>query len=78
MTGHCLGAAAGIEAVATVKAIQTSKLHPTINLKDPEEELGDIDPVRDHAIDHTVDVAMSNSFGFGGHNSVILLAPYKE
>lgn len=78
MTGHCLGAAAGIEAVATVKAIQTSKLHPTINLKDPEEELGDIDPVRDHAIDYTVDVAMSNSFGFGGHNSVILLAPYKE
>lgn len=78
MTGHCLGAAAGIEAVATLKAIQTSKLHPTINLKDPEEELEGFDVIQDQAKEHTIDVAMSNSFGFGGHNSVILLAPYQE
>lgn len=78
MTGHCLGAAAGIEAVATIKAIQTSKLHPTTNLNDPEEELGEIDPIQGHAIDYTVNLAMSNSFGFGGHNSAILLAPYQE
>lgn len=78
MTGHCLGAAAAVEAVATVKAIETSKLHPTINLKDPEEELEGIDVVMGDAQDHEIDVAMSNSFGFGGHNSVILLAPFKE
>ena len=77
MTGHCLGAAAGIEAVATVKAIQTSKLHPTINLKEPEKELEGFDPIPDGPIDHEIDVAMSNSFGFGGHNSAILLAPYR-
>lgn len=78
MTGHCLGAAAGIEAIATVKAIQTSKLHPTINVKDPEEELKGIDIIPDRAKEHQVDVAMSNSFGFGGHNSVILLAPFSH
>ena len=76
MIGHCLGAAAGIEAIATVQAIVTSKVHPTMNLHDPEEELGGLDPVVEEAKDHEVDVAMSNSFGFGGHNSVILLAPY--
>jgi len=78
MIGHCLGAAAGMEAIATIKAIQTGKLHPTINLTDPEEEMKGIDAVQGQAIDHKVDVAMSNSFGFGGHNSVILLAPFKE
>lgn len=78
MIGHGLGAAAGLEAVATVKAIQTAKLHPTINLKDPEEELEEVDLVSDYAVDHSVDVAASSSFGFGGHNSVILLAPYRE
>lgn len=78
MIGHCLGAAAGIEAITTVKAIETSKLHPTMNLDNPEEELGDLDPVSGKAKEHKIDVAMSNSFGFGGHNSVILLAPYKE
>ncbi|MBS0630039.1 MAG: beta-ketoacyl-ACP synthase II [Verrucomicrobia bacterium] len=76
MTGHCLGAAAGIEAVATIKAIQTGKLHPTINLEDPEECVQDLDIVR-QAQDHKIDVALSNSFGFGGHNSSILFAPYR-
>jgi 3-oxoacyl-[acyl-carrier-protein] synthase II len=77
MTGHCLGAAGGIEAIATVKAIQTSMLHPTINLKDPEEELGDLDPVANEAQKHTIRAAISSSFGFGGHNSVLVFAPYK-
>ena len=77
MTGHCLGAASGIEAVATVKAILTDKLHPTINLENPEEELGDLDPVANKAQDHKVKAAISCSFGFGGHNSTIVLAPYK-
>lgn len=76
MTGHCLGAAAGIEAVATIQAILTGQIHPTINLEDPEECIQDLDVVR-HAQKHQIDVALSNSFGFGGHNSSILFAPYR-
>ncbi len=75
MIGHCLGAAAGIEAIATILAIQKGKIHPTINLDDPEEVIGDLDIVRE-AEDHKIDVALSNSFGFGGHNSSLLFAPY--
>jgi 3-oxoacyl-[acyl-carrier-protein] synthase II len=76
MTGHCLGAAAGIEAVATIKAIKTGKIHPTINLEDPVEEIADLDIVT-QAEDVEIDVALSNSFGFGGHNSSLLFAPYR-
>lgn len=76
MTGHCLGAAGGIEAIATIKAITTGKLHPTINLDDPID-LGGIDPVAHKAQSHKIDVAISNSFGFGGHNSTVVFAPYK-
>jgi 3-oxoacyl-[acyl-carrier-protein] synthase II len=77
MTGHCLGAAGGIEAIATIKAIQTGMLHPTINLDEPEEELMDIDVVAHTAKPHRITGAMSNSFGFGGHNSVLIFAPYQ-
>ena len=75
MTGHCLGAAGGIEAVVALKAIETSKLHPTINLNDPEEELSHFDFVGKDPQEHKVDVALSFSLGFGGHNSAILLGP---
>lgn len=77
MTGHCLGAAAGIEAAVVVKAIQRGKLHPTINLDDPEECLSGLDIVKGEAVDWDIDVALSNSFGFGGHNSALLFAPYR-
>ena len=76
MIGHCLGAAGGIEAIVTIKAIMTGKLHPTINLEDPEEGLGEVDPISDGAIDYTVTAGLSNSFGFGGHNSSLIFAPY--
>lgn len=76
ITGHCLGAAGGIEAIATIKAINTGMLHPTINLDDPEDEVKDIDTVRGSAKPHKITAAISNSFGFGGHNSVIVFAPY--
>ena len=76
MTGHCLGAAAGIEAVATISAIQTGQIHPTINLDDPEEAIKDLDIVT-AAQEHKIDVALSNSFGFGGHNSSLLFAPFE-
>ena len=72
MTGHCLGAAAGIEAIATIKALRTGKLHPNLNIHDPEEELQDFNLVGDSAEDFEVKAALSNSFGFGGHNSVVI------
>lgn len=77
MIGHGLGAAGGLEAIATIMAIQTGMIHPTINVEDPEPELGTLDIVPNHAKAHKVTVALSNSFGFGGHNSTIVLAPYE-
>ncbi|NGX44401.1 MAG: 3-oxoacyl-[acyl-carrier-protein] synthase 2 [Candidatus Anoxychlamydiales bacterium] len=76
ITGHCLGAASAVEAIATIKAILTGMLHPTINLDNPEEELGDLDPIANKAKEHKITAAMSSSFGFGGHNSVVVFAPY--
>lgn len=78
MIGHCLGAAGGIEAIATIKAIQTGMLHPTINLDDPEPAVADLDLVPHQAKPHKITAALSNSFGFGGHNSSLLFAPYIE
>lgn len=76
MIGHCLGAAGGIEAIATIKSIETGMLHPTINLDHPEEEVAGLDLVPHRAIKHEVTAALSNSFGFGGHNSTLVFAPY--
>ncbi|MCH9634148.1 MAG: 3-oxoacyl-[acyl-carrier-protein] synthase 2 [Chlamydiae bacterium] len=77
MIGHCLGAAGGIEAIASIKAIQTGMLHPTINLENPEPQL-DMDVVPNVAIKHKVKAALSNSFGFGGHNASIIFGPYES
>lgn len=77
MIGHALGGASGLEAIATIKAIQRSKVHPTINHEEPEDGL-DIDVVPNVAQDHEVNIAMSNSFGFGGHNSSIVLSKFHE
>lgn len=76
MTGHGLGAAAGIEAIAVIKAINTSILHPTINVDNPEEELQYFDPVLIKPQEHQIHVALSFSLGFGGHNAAVLFAPY--
>lgn len=78
MTGHCLGAAGGIEAIATLKAIQTGKIHPTINVETPEEIMEGIDYVPNTPRDKQITAALSNSFGFGGHNSSLVFAPYKQ
>jgi 3-oxoacyl-[acyl-carrier-protein] synthase II len=77
MIGHALGSAGALELIATVMAIQTGKLHPTMNLTDPEEELAGINVVPDIAEDFSVNVAISNSFGFGGHNSVVVVSKYE-
>ena len=73
MTGHLLGGAAAIEAVACVRALQTGILPPTINLTDPDPAC-DLDYVANVARKTDPDIAMSNSFGFGGHNATIVLA----
>lgn len=76
MIGHCLGAAGGLEAVATIQAIRTGMVHPTINIENPEPALGDIDIVPNVAKPHHIQVALSNSFGFGGHNSTLVFGRY--
>ena len=74
MIGHCLGAAGGVEAVATIKAIMMDKVHPTINLEDPEPGIEFHIPTK--AENLKIKVALSNSFGFGGHNATVAFAPY--
>jgi 3-oxoacyl-[acyl-carrier-protein] synthase II len=76
MIGHCLGAAGGLEAIATLKAIETGMLHPSINIDEPEEMLEGIDYVPNVAKAKKITAAFSNSFGFGGHNSTLIFAPY--
>ena len=79
-TGHRAGrgAAGGLEAVACLKALEHGELHPTMNCDDPEEVIGDIDCVLGKSKKVNVTAAMSNSFGFGGHNSSVIFGPYKE
>lgn len=76
MTGHMLGAAGGMEAIATALAIDAGFIPPTINYETPDEGL-DLDYVPNTARAAEVNVAMSNSFGFGGHNACIILKKYK-
>ncbi len=72
MIGHLLGAAGGVEAVLTVLAIHHQVMPATINLTDPDDEC-DLDYVPNAARDATIDVALSNSFGFGGTNGTLAL-----
>ncbi|MGD8497341.1 MAG: beta-ketoacyl-ACP synthase II [Chromatiales bacterium] len=71
MTGHLLGAAGGVEAVFTVLAIRDQVMPPTINLENPDPEC-DLDFVPNEARRAKIDVAMSNSFGFGGTNGTLV------
>ena len=77
MTGHCIGATGGIEAIACVKAITEGVIPPTINLNEPDPEC-DLDYVPNTAVKQDVNVAMSNTFGFGGHNGVLLVKKFAE
>lgn len=78
MTGHLLGAAGAVEAIFSVLAIRDGIVPPTINLTDPEDEVGDFDLVPNVAKKRKVDVAISNSFGFGGTNASLLLKKVAE
>ncbi|MBE3595845.1 MAG: beta-ketoacyl-ACP synthase II [Hydrogenibacillus sp.] len=76
MIGHLLGAAGGVEAAATALTIERGVVPPTINLETPDPEC-DLDYVPHTAREYPVRVALSNSFGFGGHNAVLLLRRYE-
>ncbi|MBD1901392.1 beta-ketoacyl-ACP synthase II [Trichocoleus sp. DQ-A3] len=76
MTGHLLGGSGGIEAVATVMAIAQDQIPPTINLENPDPGC-DLDYVPNKSRSQTVEVALSNSFGFGGHNVTLAFKKYR-
>ena len=76
--GHLLGAAGAVEAVFTIKALQDQICPPTLNLENPAEEVKDIDLVPLKAKKKAIKAAMSNSFGFGGTNSSLILKVYED
>ena len=75
MTGHLLGAAGGVEAAVTVRSIREKIVHPTINLDNPDPEC-DLDYVPNRARQLDIRYAISNSFGFGGHNVSMVFAAH--
>jgi 3-oxoacyl-[acyl-carrier-protein] synthase II len=76
MTGHLLGAAGGIELVACIQAIQDQIVPPTINVENLDPEV-DVDVVPNTARPAKVNAALSNSFGFGGHNAALLIKKFE-
>lgn len=75
MIGHMLGAAGAVESIATIKTLETGKIPPTINLNEPDPEC-DLNYVPHQAVEADVRYAISNSFGFGGHNGVLLFKKF--
>jgi 3-oxoacyl-[acyl-carrier-protein] synthase II len=76
MTGHLLGGSGGIEAVASIMAVTNDRIPPTINLENPDPDC-DLDYVPNQSRAHVVEVALSNSFGFGGHNVTLAFKKYR-
>jgi 3-oxoacyl-[acyl-carrier-protein] synthase II len=77
MIGHLLGAAGAVEAIATFLSINRGIVHPTINYENPDPAC-DLDYVPNQARRKDVRIAISNGFGFGGHNAVVVLKKYEE
>ena len=77
MTGHLLGAAGGVEFIVCCLSIHHSKLHPTVNQENPDPEC-DLDYVPNRARDKEVNIALSNSLGFGGHNVTLAVKKFKS
>jgi 3-oxoacyl-[acyl-carrier-protein] synthase II len=71
MTGHLLGAAGGVEAVATILSMVNNKVPPTINLTNPDPEC-DLNYSANKSTEKEINCAISNTFGFGGHNASLL------
>jgi 3-oxoacyl-(acyl-carrier-protein) synthase len=76
MTGHIMGATGALEAIFCIKAIQENVVPPTIHYQTPDPEC-DLDYIPNEARDWNVEVAVSNAFGFGGHNAVLVLRRYR-
>lgn len=77
MTGHLLGAAGAIEAIACVKALEEGIVPPTINLQNPDPEC-DLNYVADFKIESDIKYTLSNSLGFGGHNATIIMKKWEN
>jgi 3-oxoacyl-[acyl-carrier-protein] synthase II len=77
MTGHLLGAAGAVELIACILAIEKGIVPPTINQEVPDPECAGLDFVPNQAKKSTIKVAMSNSFGFGGHNAVLVIKKFE-
>jgi 3-oxoacyl-[acyl-carrier-protein] synthase II len=77
MTGHLLGAAGAIESIVTILSIYHNEIPPTINYKTPDPDC-DLNYVPNKSIKHQVNTAISNTFGFGGHNASILFKKYPK
>ena len=79
MTGHLLGAAGAIEAIACIKAVQDNIIPPTINFEHKDENIDyDLNLTLNKAQERTVNAALSNTFGFGGHNTSIIVKKYND
>eukprot|EP00879_Flechtneria_rotunda_P019599 GHRR01020592.1.p1 GENE.GHRR01020592.1~~GHRR01020592.1.p1 ORF type:complete len:168 (+),score=53.77 GHRR01020592.1:70-504(+) len=78
MIGHLLGGAGAVEAVATIMAIKTGYVHPTINVSSPEDGVDPQLVCAGAKQQHEVQVALSNSFGFGGHNSCVIFKKLEQ
>ena len=76
MTGHMLGAAGGVELIASIMAIKDGIVPPTINVED-QDPACDLDCVPNVAREVPIQTAISNSFGFGGHNASVLVRKFK-
>ena len=75
MIGHLLGAAGAVELIGTIKAVETNTVHPTVNL-DNQDPKCDLNYTPNKSIKRKVDVAISNTFGFGGHNASVLIKKF--
>jgi 3-oxoacyl-[acyl-carrier-protein] synthase II len=75
-TGHCLGASGAVEAIISVFAVQRDVVPPTINYASPDPEC-DLDYIPNEAREHETEVALSNNFGFGGHNACLVIKKFR-
>jgi 3-oxoacyl-[acyl-carrier-protein] synthase II len=76
MTGHLLGAAGAVEAIASILAVKHDRIPPTINFSEPDERC-DLNYTFNEPEARTVDVALSNAFGFGGHNTTLAFRKFE-
>ena len=77
MLAHTMGAASAFESIASVLALKTSKIPPTINYETPDPEC-DLNYVPNAAVKRDIRVGLSTSLGFGGHNSSVIIKKYEE